>query len=158
MRKENGFTLNELMVVLAIVVVTLSIAVPNFISYLPKRRLQQAAGEVQSLVRLAQLTAVKEGADVVVSFSPADDACTAFLDNGAGAGTAGNGLVDGDEKTVHNKNLPPGIDLYDASFSGNQFRFNSRGLASGSGNVTLRNKYNESKIVEVNIIGASRIQ
>jgi prepilin-type N-terminal cleavage/methylation domain-containing protein len=157
MRKENGFTLLELMVVLAIVVVTLSIGVPNFISWMPKRRLQQAAGEVQSLVRLAQLTAVKEGADVVVNFYPAGDACSAFVDNGAGAGTAGNGLVDGDEKTLPHKDLPPGIDLTATGFSGNQFRFNSRGLASASGSVTLKNKRNESKIVDVNIIGASRI-
>ena len=50
MRKQSGFTLAELMLCLGIVAILAAIAVPNFVTWLPKRRLQSAASQVQSAI------------------------------------------------------------------------------------------------------------
>ena len=46
MRKNSGFTLIELMVVIALIVVLSAIAIPNYIAWLPKYRLNSAVDDV----------------------------------------------------------------------------------------------------------------
>ena len=69
MRRQSGFTLAELMVVIAIIALLTSVAVPNFLSWLPKYRLKSAADELFTNLNLAKLTAVRNGEPCAVSFT-----------------------------------------------------------------------------------------
>ncbi len=91
MRNESGLTLFELMVVVGIMAILASVAVPGFLGWLPKYRMRSAADEVLSTLQHAKLRAVRENDVVSVTFNIANESYLAFLDNGAGA-DAGNGI------------------------------------------------------------------
>ncbi len=73
MRKNSGFTMTELMVTIAVVAILASLAIPNFIAWLPNYRLQSGAEEIQSTLQLARITAIKENAAVKVTFNTAKE-------------------------------------------------------------------------------------
>jgi type IV fimbrial biogenesis protein FimT len=67
--KQSGFTLIELIVIIAIVGVFAAIAVPNFLSYMPKHRLNGAARQVMGDLMAARMKAVSQNCDVAVTFA-----------------------------------------------------------------------------------------
>ena len=151
MRNSSGFTILELSVVIAIVAILSAIAIPNYISWLPKHRLQSSALAVQAAINLAKMTAIKENTDVILTFDPANESYLAFID------TNEDGSQDAGERTVRNKGMSPGIDLKETTIPGNQLTFDSRGLADVSMNITLENKSAEIRTISVTITGISRI-
>jgi type IV fimbrial biogenesis protein FimT len=58
--KQSGFTLIELIVIIAIVAIFAGIAIPNFLSYMPKYRLNGAARQIMGDLMAARMKAVKE--------------------------------------------------------------------------------------------------
>ena len=161
MRNNKGFTLAELMTVIAIIAILSTIAIPNYFNWLPKQRLRSAAGDVLFAMQLARSRTVKENASVVLTFDPVNENYTVFLDNGAGA-NAGNGVQDAGENTVRSGSMPAGINLVSTTFiaPANTIRFDTRGLPVPSGSkgvVNLINSRNETRIIEVNVAGNSRI-
>ena len=68
-----GFTLHELMVVLAIAAVLTAVALPNLIGWQQSARLDAAAGDILAMLRNARMRAVMENARVVVLFDPGGD-------------------------------------------------------------------------------------
>ena len=66
MAKRNGFTMTELLVVLAIMAVLSIVAIPAFIDFLGHSKLKGAAVEITSLLRAAKEYAVikKKNCDV----------------------------------------------------------------------------------------------
>ena len=157
MRKDSGFSLMELMTAIAILAILAAIAIPGYIGWLPNYRLRSAARDLQSTMQLARLRAVRENADVVVSFDTVNDDYEAFVDNGEGAGgIAGNGSRDGTERIVQNGEMPAGVDLLNTTF-GAAPAFNSRGLPNGSGDVYTKNSQNRFMGISLSITGNSRI-
>ena len=67
---ERGFTLLELVVVLAILSIMLAITAPELSQALAKARLEGAAYQLHSDLRLAQQTAKREQCPVVLSLYP----------------------------------------------------------------------------------------
>jgi type IV fimbrial biogenesis protein FimT len=156
MRKKSGFTIIELMVIIAIISILATVAIPNFFAWRPKRQLSAAAKDVFSVMQYARSRALKDNASVGLEFDPANEEYTVFLDNGAGA-NAGNGTQDGDEPTVKSGRMPPGINLVSTDF-GDKVRFDSRGLLNNAGGVVeLKNSLGVTKKIEVIRTGNSRI-
>jgi type IV fimbrial biogenesis protein FimT len=157
MQKKSGFTLMELMVVIAIISILSALAVPNLIKWRPKRQLSAATKEILSVMQYARSRALKENTRVGLLFDRANETYTVFFDNGAGA-NANNGTQDGDEPTVKSGRMPPGIDLKDTTLAADEVFFDSRGLLSNAGGVVnLENSLNVTKSISVIRTGNSRI-
>ena len=66
--KQSGFTLIEMMIIIAIMGIFAGIAVPNFLSYMPKHRLNGAARQVMGDLMAARMKAVSLNHRVKVFF------------------------------------------------------------------------------------------
>jgi len=64
---QQGFTLIEMMIVIAIIAIVLSLAVPSFNEFFEKNRLKRAAEEVYSLVTKARAEGVIRSTDMSVA-------------------------------------------------------------------------------------------
>jgi len=159
MMKNYGFSIIELMVVVSMFAILTAIAIPGFSVWLPNYRLKGAARDAISALQLARLQAVRENANAAVLFDTANNSYEAFIDDGAGGGTADNWIRDGSEKRIIDGIIPEEVTLYEASFSGGvpHVGFNSRGLSIGMGHVYMVNSRNKYMGVSVNMVGSSRI-
>jgi type IV fimbrial biogenesis protein FimT len=125
--KQSGFTLIELIVIIAIVAVFAGIAVPNFLSYLPKYRLNGAARQIMGDLMAARMKAVKENTTVKVAWV-SDHEYKIW--------------TDGEEKTVNIQSNYRDVTIV-GSFT--DISFYSRGTASLCG-ITLTNSTDSKKI------------
>ncbi len=79
---QRGFTLMELMVVLAVAAVIMGLAVPNFSLYIRNSRLTGAANDLLTSVTLARSEAIKRQIPVAVCATDDPDAATPACNNG----------------------------------------------------------------------------
>ena len=68
-KHEAGFTLTELVTIIAIIAVLTSIAIPTFSVWLPNYRLRSAARDLYSNLQMAKLGAVKQNKQWAVVFN-----------------------------------------------------------------------------------------
>lgn len=68
MKRTNGFTTVELIVIIALFAILVGIAIPGFSRWLPNYRLRAAARDMFSNFQQAKLTAVKRYQTCVISF------------------------------------------------------------------------------------------
>jgi prepilin-type N-terminal cleavage/methylation domain-containing protein len=66
---EKGFTLLELMIVVAIIGVASIIGLPNYISWNARHQLRQATSEIQNQLSLARVSAMSRNSVVTVNLS-----------------------------------------------------------------------------------------
>jgi len=69
MKREQGFTLLELMITIIILSVLLGLAIPGFSSWLPNYRLRGAARDLYSNLQLAKAGAIKDRVEWAVRFT-----------------------------------------------------------------------------------------
>ena len=137
MRKDSGFTLIQLIVIIAIVAVLAGIAVPNFLSYVPKHRLNGAARQIMGDLMAARMKAVKENTTVTVAWVSNHEYKISTT---------------GEEKTIDIQSNYRDITI--GIF--NNINFKSRGTASLSG-ITLTNSTGSTKKVTVLLSGRVKI-
>ena len=141
MRKNSGFTITELMVTIAVIAILASVAIPNFLAWLPNYRLRSGAEEIHFTLQLARIRAIKENATATVSFDIANETYRASV---------------GDQ-TIRRGQMPAGIDIFSAAFGGTSVQFDSRGIANNAGTAVVRNNLGKAKTITVYITGNSRI-
>ena len=152
MRKNSGFTLYELLAVIGIVAVLSAIAMPNFLGWLHKYRLGSAARNLLSAMQYARLVAVKENVNIFVDFDRLNNEYKLFPDYDS---DDDQGI---DEPTLRRVKMSGGVSIKETNFAGDRFKFDSRGLASGSGGtVSIANNANDLKEIRINRTGNSRI-
>jgi type IV fimbrial biogenesis protein FimT len=135
LRKNDGFSLNELMIILGIIALICGMAMPSILGYVPKYRMDSAARDILGTFEFARLTAVKHNAATLVTLDYSNDLVRITV------GT----------DTVRTVRMPKGIDLQEpASQSlGDSFTFNGQGMADKSGEVLVSNggRHPDKKVV-----------
>ncbi|RPJ14138.1 MAG: prepilin-type N-terminal cleavage/methylation domain-containing protein, partial [Deltaproteobacteria bacterium] len=69
MRGQGGFTIAELMVVIAIVAIMATLALPNFIGPAAESRLRGAGDNLRGDLQLARARAVRDAVPVALAFT-----------------------------------------------------------------------------------------
>ena len=169
---HDGFSLAELMAVIAIMGIMAAIAVPGFIQWLPNYYLKSAARDLRASFQLARITAIKSGADCTITFNQPVDGKTydyvVFQD-------ADSDLV------LDNVEIPDIVkkvkwtDYHSSiSMNSNNFTNNSRGLPAvafrssgitrnsgggfGAGTVSIENSHNSEARVVMSMAGNVRVE
>jgi type IV fimbrial biogenesis protein FimT len=93
MNKSRGFTLIELMVVIAIVAILATLAAPSFTSIISKSNVSSAVNTFMADMRYARSEAVRRGGAVIMCRSDAPEAASPRCNTDDGPG--GNGWVSG---------------------------------------------------------------
>ena len=140
-RRNSGFTLTELMVTIAVVSILASLAIPNFIAWLPNYRLRSGAEEIHSTLQLARVRAIKQNATATVTFNTANETFQASVGG----------------QTFRRGQMPAGIDINSTTFGGASVQFDSRGFASAAGSAVVSNNLGRVRTIAVYITGNSRI-
>jgi prepilin-type N-terminal cleavage/methylation domain-containing protein len=161
MRNQSGFTMIELITVVAIVAVLAAVAIPNYIGWLPGHRLRSALDDINTGLQLAKLQAVRENAGVVIRFDTANESVTIFLDDGGTTGTANDRQPNGNELVFKRIQMPAGVDIQDfpgtSTSSDGQpwFGYNGRGMPLNNqfGTVRLVNSRGTTRGLAVNSVG-----
>ncbi|MEE4601459.1 MAG: GspH/FimT family pseudopilin [Desulfobacteraceae bacterium] len=153
MLRNKGFTLIELMIVIAIVGVLAGIMTPSFLSWRDRSKVKGDASELRAVFESAKLRAIKHNVNAVVTF-PDTTSYQAFVD------TNDNGALDAGEDVITTRTLSPGVTITTITFVGNDMAFNSRGMANGpnsTGRVILTSPGGESYEVVVSSFGRVRL-
>lgn len=82
MKKQRGFTLIELMVVIAIAAIMASLAAPSFSDFINRTRLTSTMSQLSSDLNRARSEAIKRNSWVLVCARGTDTACGASWGNG----------------------------------------------------------------------------
>ena len=147
--KQSGFTLIELMVIIAIMAVSAGIAIPNFLSYMPKHRLNGAARQVMGDLMAARMKAVKLNHRAKVFFY--SDHQYKICDDADNNGTVADG-----EGEVQLRDIQ--TEYSDVTFDSSNPPdpvFSSRGTATTT-TITLQNS-SGLKVITISIAGRVKI-
>ena len=159
MRKERGFSLVELITVIALLAILAAIAVPGYISWRSNSQLRRAALDVYSSLQKTKSEAVKRNILCAVTFSSSN--FMAYVDNN------GNLAYDAGEQIINT--IPwsryAGVSWVSTTFNNpaDSIAFAPDGLPRdnanllGSGEIIIRSQSNMQKRIEVLIAGTIKI-
>ncbi len=137
---DHGFTVIELIVVLAVALIVMGIALPNMVSWLPTYRLSAGARQLAGDLQLARMKAISQNTKYRLKFPTATT--YEFWKESGGTFNKESGPF----------GLPNGITVT-AATPFNTSEFQSRGTVNTAGSITLQNTNSLTKQVQISIVG-----
>jgi type IV fimbrial biogenesis protein FimT len=150
MERNAGFTLSEMMVVVAVLAIMAGVAIPSFMALLPGMRLNGAARQVMTDLMDARMNAVKNNNEFKVFFGSPSANQYQILDD-----DDGNGNVDTGE-AITTRDIQTEYQDVTLSATADPI-FKPRGTAPIGTTITVTNS-SGSKIVSVATTGRVKIQ
>jgi type IV fimbrial biogenesis protein FimT len=176
-QKQYGFTVTEIVIVMAIIGILGAVATPSFLAWLPGYRLKSAVRDLQGHLQTAKYEAVQRSGNVAVNFNPPPappcgcvNCYQIFVDDGnpppqaPPTGVAGNQQWEGvptdpacrgNEVMLRQVNMPTNITLTGAT--GN-LTFTSRGIPNVGATITLQNNQNTRGRAQITAVGRVNIE
>lgn len=150
MKQKSGFTVIEMMVIVAILAILSAISVPNLISWRTNHQLNSQVREMQAVLQELRLQAIKANSPATITFNSRSYTITKI--------NRSNPALN----RTTTKELQPGVTVAADFGGGNTLTFNNRGMPpTGSINngdgVTFKNQKGNTRSILVNIVGNTRI-
>jgi prepilin-type N-terminal cleavage/methylation domain-containing protein len=152
-RNHNGFTLIEVLIIIAILGILAGMAAPFVGRQIRDYRIGAAVRDLQSAVQGARMAAIRRGADIGLEFDLANNQCTTFVDDGAN-----QLLLEADDTVIGTLSMPDGVDLYATSTGGTMIQFSSRGMLNSPAAtewIQLKSSDGNYRGVSIRITGSS---
>ena len=165
MRKDNGFTLIEMLVAVAILGILTAIAVPNMSSYMDSRRVVSAAEAIYSQITYARSEAIARSQNVVVNITPGASNVWAVGVSTNAACDPSHDLADASPCVLSVSGINVlkrvlGTEHTDATIASgtNTITFDPvRGTATGNGTITITHSSGNELRVIVSLLGRAKI-
>ena len=153
-RCTNGFTLHELMVVLAIMSIMAAIGTVSFLGFKQRVQVTGLANTIKADLNRAKIIAARQKSSVV--FQVHDDFYEMFVDNGVGDATPDDWIREGGEARVARRDVSPSLTLT-SNFPGNHLRLKSSGRIR-PGTLVVENRSGKKVAIVVNAVGRIRLE
>jgi type IV fimbrial biogenesis protein FimT len=143
-QKNSGFTLLEIIIVIAIIGIISALAVPSYRDMIERNRLKQVAEALKSDLQFARTEAIKRSQNSVISRSPGTAGGWCYgLNVGANCTctTPGSCAI----KTISGSEFSSAVNM-DAA-TGNNSTFDSRRGTIGADSVTFSTSHYAAKVV-----------
>ena len=161
--RESGFTLIEMMIVVAIIGILSALAFPSLSTLFPRNRTKAAARELNGYIQKAKLEAIKQNSDCLVVFTIAAGANTGSC---VTCISSDDDCTDADDQIISQLDFNDydSVSLSNTTFSGDKLVFNNRGIpetttgAMGSGRAVIQNTKEIGYKFDVVVASSGRIR
>jgi prepilin-type N-terminal cleavage/methylation domain-containing protein len=155
MRKDNGFTLFELLTVIAVIGIVSAISIPNLFSFAAGMRLRSASRDLYSNFQQTRIKAIRQNTRWAVRFTASGYQVEDCKNNNCSV-AADNRII----KTVNMSQAYPGVSITNTTnalveFNSEGTTFNVAGTST-AGTTTMANTKGNSNVV-VDLTGRIRM-
>jgi prepilin-type N-terminal cleavage/methylation domain-containing protein len=140
---EAGFSLIELLVVVAIMTAVLAASIPSLRSHTESVNLMKGTEALAGTLKLARQRAVPTSNDVVVVFDTAGGTYYLYED------ADGDGTYDTGETRSGTYDVPKRVTIDAVSFAGDTVTFSPTGAASETGSIVLVNTRDRARRIDL---------
>lgn len=154
--QQAGFSLTELVIILAIIGLLSAVAVPNLAEMMPRFRLSNATQRIMTDLQFARMRAIATNKEYRLNFNPSVESYLIEEGNQSSGSTWPGTTMDLERKFNDSNNLYYQKNIDIASVNQNPV-FSPKGLSSATTTIHLQNDHQDKKTITLNIAGKIKV-